>query len=297
MSSGEIYQVPTLSAQSKDCGSLFSMWQHFDRDGVRVVFDFTSCTFIRPRAVAFLGGLIRLIESRGGVVFIDWDTMSSAVSMNLAQNGFKQAFGGGATPWQGNSIPYLEHRESEPKTFAEFVQRTWLDRGWLGVSDQLAQALTSSVGEIYVNVFEHADSAVGIHCCGQYYPNLKELSLTLIDFGVGIPTSVRRYLKTSGSPTWSSDAKCLEWAFRPGTSTRAGGLSGGLGLDNLCDFVKATRGSLEIYSRGGQGVLRKGLMRYDNRADDFGGTMITIRVPCDDRYYVLGSEIALLNPF
>ncbi|WED64181.1 hypothetical protein PXH66_17735 [Synoicihabitans lomoniglobus] len=85
--------VPTFSAQARTCRDLFTMWKHFDRDEIQVVFDFAQTHFIRSRAVAFIAGLIRLIENRGGAVRFKWDTLSSAVAAQLAHNGFMPAFG------------------------------------------------------------------------------------------------------------------------------------------------------------------------------------------------------------
>lgn len=292
-----ICQVPTLGAYSADCGNLFSLWRTFNRAGLDVIFNFSTCNFLRPEAVAFLGGLAQLVEHRGGRVAFEWDSLTPAVRANLAQNGFIKAFSGPATPWVGNSVPYLAHRECAPGAFSAYVQQLWLRRGWLGMSDQLVGHVTSNVSEAYVNVFEHAQSAVGVHCCGQYFPKLKILSLTMVDFGIGIPQNVRRFIGSKTGMSNVSASKCIEWAFQRGTSTRSGESSGGLGLDNLCNFVKVNNGSLEFYSHDGRASLRNRSVAFSDCADYFEGTMVTVRLRCDDRYYVLGSELASLNPF
>src|ERR1035441_3793371 len=41
------------------------------------------------------------------------------------------------------------------------------------------------------------ESRIGVISCGQYYPRLGRVKLTIVDFGIGIPEDVRRY---SGHP-------------------------------------------------------------------------------------------------
>ncbi len=289
--------VPTLSARSADCGNLFQLWREFGRLRQDVTFDFSVCRFLRPQAVAFLGGLIRLIEYRGARVVVRWDTMTPAVVANLAQNGFRQAFDGTTNPWRGNSVPYLHHPARKPEEFSNYVHQAWLGRGWVGMSGKLADLMTSSMSEAYVNAFEHADSPVGVHCCGQFFPSFKVLSLTMVDFGVGIPEKVRRFKAAELPGAHLSGEQCMKWAFQRGASTRLGGMSGGLGLDLLREFITVNKGTLEFYSHEGRACVTDEATHFSNCDDYFEGTMITVLLRCDDRYYALGSELASLNPF
>lgn len=288
--------VPTLTAlSSATCAPLFSVAREI-RGKSEVTFDFSTCRFLRPQAVAFLGGLIRLAQHHGGVVYILWDTMIPAIKANLAQNGFALAFGGAGKPWAGNSVPYLEHTALDPRAFADYIHNAWLGRGWVGVSELLANQITGNVSEAYINAFEHSASPTGVQCCGQYFPKMKRLSLTMVDFGVGVPFNVRQF-KASEFGENLSAASCLEWAFQSGTSTRAGAIAGGLGLHNLCQFVSVNGGELDFYSHDALCVLRDGTISFTDRPDHFPGTMVTVELRCDNRYYLLGSELASHNPF
>jgi hypothetical protein len=60
--------VATLNDTIWDANLMFGMWQRLGGGGQQVEFDFTGCRFLRQNAVAFLGGLARLIEHRGGEV-------------------------------------------------------------------------------------------------------------------------------------------------------------------------------------------------------------------------------------
>lgn len=288
--------VPTLSAISSDCRPLFALARQIEGQ-TEVKFDFSTCRFLRAEAVAFIGGLIRLIQERGGVVYVYWETIPSAVRANLAQNGFLRAFGLPDEPWVGNSIPYLEHAAQDPFGFSSYIRAAWLSRGWVGMSELLINQITSNVSEAYVNAFEHSGSPVGVHCCGQHYPKRKRLSLTMVDFGVGIPFKVRQFKAAETGLRKLSAQNCLEWAFQSGTSTRLGGMSGGLGLYNLCQFVTLNRGKLDFYSHEGRAEMQNGTLSFTEMADHCPGSMVTVELLCDDRYYLLGSELQSYNPF
>ena len=294
----ETCHVPTLSALSPDCAGLFDLWRRHGRSSGRVTLDFSRCDFLRPQAVAFLGGMVRLIERRGGDVCFRWDTLKPAIWACLAQNGFMQAFGGPQGPWQGTAVPYLAHHKADTAAFDTYARQHWLGRGWVNADPDLVAEVVGKVGEIYVNAFEHSGSTVGVHGCGQWFPKLGILSLTLVDFGVGIPANVRRFHGPAAVESWQDGRRCLEWAFTRGNSTRAGNVSGGLGLDTLREFVFATQGSLEIISHESRATLRKERADYTICADThFEGTMITIRLRSAPGYYALGSASASFHPF
>ena len=99
-------EVPTLYDDPRHFDGLFSLWRQTNAESLDVRFRFSSCGFLKQNAVAFLGGLARLVEYRGGRVSFDWDSLQDRVRVNLAQQGFLAAFGCPGGPWTGNSIPY-----------------------------------------------------------------------------------------------------------------------------------------------------------------------------------------------
>jgi hypothetical protein len=184
-------------------------------DGTEVTFDFSRCDFLRPNAVVFLGGLRRMIGYRGGTARFKMGTMHNQVRANLEQNGFAYAMGADVLPWQGNSIPYREYVEQDQDSIVQYLKNDWLGRQWVNLSDALASAIAGQMWEIFANAFEHADSRVGIYCCGQHLPRLGELLLAVADFGVGIPFNARIYRREAGLTA----EQAMRWAFERGTST------------------------------------------------------------------------------
>src|SRR5690606_22291792 len=119
----------------------------------------------------------------------------------------------------------------------------------------------------------------------------RELRLTVVDFGIGIPSSVRAHLRT----TEMDVEEALKWAFKKGNSTKSEStVARGLGLDLLKEFVSINEGSLEVYSNNGYVAINKDEITYRKIPVEFNGTLITITIKCDEKkYYCFKTE----NPF
>jgi len=273
-----ILRVPTLNDRRTDCTRLFSLYKKVPfLEKQEVIIDFSNCRFLRHNAVAFLGGLARLVQFYGGRVNFVWDTLQEDIRANLTQNGFIGTFDGSQREGSGNSIPYREYQNEDMGAIAAYLENDWLRPGWVQVSSNSNDEITLNALEIYSNVFEHSESEIGVFTCGQRYPNRSELCLTVSDFGVGIPTKVRQFLNQPQHPA----NKALQWAFQPGNTTRAGRVSGGTGLDTLKNFVKAKQGEIEIYSNDGYALISSTQEVYKNSFTPFEGTLINIRIRCD----------------
>jgi len=71
----KVIQIPRINDGRADFATLLSIWSQANDYFEDIRFDFSGCNSLRPNAVAFLGGLARLIESRLGRVVFDWDTL------------------------------------------------------------------------------------------------------------------------------------------------------------------------------------------------------------------------------
>jgi hypothetical protein len=292
----KVIQIPTLNDNPHDFARLFGIWDEANDYFEDICFDFTRCGFLRPNAVAFLGGLARLIESRLGSASFDWSTLNNSwVRTTLRQNGFACAFGDTSSPWNGTSIPYREDREFHPDEVADYLSENWLGKGWVHahVSEALKNTIVERVLELYVNAFEHSESQIGVFSCGQYFPQLNELHLTLIDFGMGIPANVRGYLKKV-RPDLPAEklmaGDCLKWAFQRMTTTRPGSTSRGVGLDLLKSFIRVNRGTMQVFSNDGCVEITADREVYDSFSPAFEGTVFHVKLICNENYYRLTSE-------
>ena len=281
-----ILKVPSVNDDLKDFEWLFELRQKVENTETEVILDFSKCWFLGQNAVAFLGGLIRLTQDRANKIIFKWDTLHRKVRINLEQNGFIYVFGDNKEPWQGNSIRYREDLHQDKDSLVDYLADEWLGRDWVHIGHNLRSAIVARTLEIYANAFEHGQTEIGVFSCGQHYPKLGKLKLTVVDFGVGIPHNVRNFLQ---KPNLRAD-KALEWAFQAGTTTRRGDVTGGIGLDYLKKFVQINKGKLEIFSDDGYVIIDEQQETYQNLSTFFKGTLVNITLLCDESYYSLTFE-------
>lgn len=282
----EVSEEPTIYQLRQLFSDLEAIAQLPD-SALDVIIKFDYCTFLNHTAVAWLGGIARFIESRGGRMMFDWETLPRKIHMNLAQNGFLFDFGCAHDPWDGNSIPYWSNTQYNRQLVGAYLKDKWLGKGWVNISQGLQAAITGQVSEVYLNAAEHSQSPIGVFSCGQHYPRMGKLHLTVIDFGIGIPTSVRSLPKNASLDS----AKALEWAFQSGTTTKQHGVSRGLGLSLLQDFITKNHGCLTIFSNDGCVTVNDNGVSYKIGETDFSGTLVNIALLCDEHYYCLASEV------
>ncbi|TAN44682.1 MAG: ATP-binding protein [Nitrospirae bacterium] len=286
----QVIQIPTLNDSPADFKQMFSIWNRANGYYEDVHFDFSHCGFLRPNAVAFLGGLARLIVSRNGTVVFDWTTLKNEwVRNTLSQNGFAGAFGRTSSGWTGHSIPYREDRLRDANGIIDYLEHYWMGRGWVHVSLRLRDAIIGHVWEIYNNAFEHSGSEIGVFSCGQHFHRQNDLVLTVVDFGLGIPAKVRTFLSSDPRAEQLPASGCLRWAFQRGNTTKQDE-PGGLGLDLLREFIRLNQGKLEVYSNEGYAIIQKDGERYENRDISFEGTVVHITLRCDEKLYHFKDE-------
>ncbi|MFG6105305.1 hypothetical protein U2F10_23825 [Leptothoe sp. EHU-05/26/07-4] len=272
-------RIPTINDGLRDFKRLFRQWQAVQEHlPSLVMLDFSGCRFLRPNAIAFLGGMARSLELKGICVDIDLESIQDDVRRTLDRNDFLTSFGEEPYPWGGNSVPYRQYSYKELDSIPEYLEGKWLGRGWLKISNHYKEEIISNTLEIYQNAFEHSDSQIGVVTCGQQFPNMELLKLTVIDFGVGVPENVRNFLNRPNMP--SEDA--LQWAFEKGHSTRKG-FSGGDGLSILKSFVMDKQGKIEIYSHDGYAIFSEDSEDYRVIDSYFEGTLVNITVKCDTK--------------
>lgn len=290
----KVIPIPYINDGPGDFATLFNIWNQVNDYFEDVRFDFSHCGFLRPNAVAFLGGLARLIESRMGSVVFDWGSLhNQAVMNNLCQNGFAGTFGYPSPGWDGNSIPYREDRALDMNGIMDYLTYNWIGKGWVHVSDRLRDAIAGRMWEIYNNAFEHSGTEIGVFACGQHFWRQDDLILSVVDFGRGIPANVRTFLRQyvdENLVAKLTGATCLKWAFERGNSTCTGGVARGLGLDLLKEFVRLNQGKLEVYSGEGYAIIDKDGERYQNLGISFEGTVVHITLRCDESLYCFKDE-------
>jgi hypothetical protein len=282
--------VSNIGGEDRSVTRLFELFQQVQLlplGKLNFVVDFHYCEFINHVGVAFLGGLARWIEFKGGRIQFAWETLTPKIYVNLGQLGFLESFGAPLRPWEGNSIPYRCDPNHHEQEIGRYLRDAWLGRGWVNVSPGIRDAISGRAAEIYLNAFEHSRSPIGVFSCGQHYPKQGRLELTVIDFGIGIPDSVRSL--PQNCQMTSSEA--IDWAFQDGTSTKNETISRGNGLNLLQSFVKINQGNLRIFSGDGSAIIEENGVQYKDKCTKFSGTLVNIALWCDEDYYCLPSEV------
>jgi len=288
------FSIPTLNDTLTDFSKLFELGNRVIEYRGDVIFELSTCQFLRPNAIAFLGGIARLIENRGRRASFNFNTAHDKVLAILRQNNFATCFGNPDFTGPGNSIPYKEifaESTSDVKDdIIDYLTYEWLKHGWVHLSVRLRDAIVGRVWEIFDNALEHSRSSVGIFSCGQYFWRMELLKLAVVDLGCGIPANVRNYLGSHSSVAPRTSADCLEWAFQKGHSTSPGKTGRGMGLKLLKEFVNVNQGKLEIYSESGYALIENRKESFENLNTSFQGTLVNITLRCDESYYQFADE-------
>ncbi|WP_219843867.1 hypothetical protein [Aliivibrio sifiae] len=228
----------------------------------------------------------------------DINSMNDLIREKLIENNFlshfsQENFSGYA---KGDYIGYREHTTLlDEDNIAEHLNEQWLSDDKVSLSSALKNEIVSRIFEIFMNAYGHGTSIqdlreLGVYSCGQYDKKEKTLCLSVLDFGPGIVKNVRQYKSDI-----KSDIDAMQWALIKGNSTGTDsikeGMPRGLGFDLLSQFVKLNKGEMRIYSNS---VFAKILGNNDfiinNSKYHLPGTLVSIKINCDNRYYQFKSE-------
>ena len=277
-----------INDQPTDFERLFALYQQATQTDAEIVtLDSSAVKFMGQNAVAFLGGMIRMLSYQGKEV--EWvPSRAAIVRESLQKTGFSATIF--AEPAYYGTVAAVKYREDHvynATAIGAYMDGDWLRESWISLGTTLRRRIIGNMHEIYSNAFTHAQSPIGVMSCGQYFPKRQQLALTVADFGVGIPANVRNYLGSAAM----SDEDALRWALADGHTTRvAEDVSRGLGLGILRDLVQVNQGELRIFS----GVAHACIDQHDTRVaclqQGFCGTIVNIILNCNGVPYLLADE-------
>jgi hypothetical protein len=282
--------IPGYVVCAEMCGQVIAalLAQQADRQRRTIQFDMVRARDISPAAIAVICGLGRLAEGTDARVAFRWPQESSRARWAVEQTGLTARFGGAARARRGEYLPLREDGAEDEDGLVRYLMEDWMGAGWTRMSANLKAAILSRTYEIYSNAFTHAGSRIGVYTCGRRLPNERRLSLTVVDFGAGIPFRVRQFLRR---PELSS-MDALEWAFAEGHTTWPL-WPRGIGLALLREFVRSNRGTAIVMSHDGLAWVgsvgaasrfgsRPGYGALPASSPPFRGTVVTLDFNCDD---------------
>ena len=134
-------------------------------------------------------------------------------------------------------------------------------------------ALYIALTELFNNIYDHAQSRVEGFSITQYYPRLNQINTAVCDFGVGIPTTIKKLWKNNGK-ILESDADALRASFVSRVSIQTTPQNRGFGLSNLLGNVQRVKGELTVYSNSAIVHFIGNSVQYKMLPNSISGTLI-----------------------
>ncbi len=214
----------------------------------KIVFNWRNVDFVEPIGVTVLSNLIEYLKKVGVRVSFGDHTMGSQGLHYLDDAGFfrhyiqKSIYSGAAVRSTTLPLQLVDYDKSY-----NYVDRTlvpWLSNRF-EMKEQNLGTIKVCFQEIFNNIRDHSQQSIGCSFA-QHYPNNKEVKIAISDFGVGIPSNVKKV--RSGL----TDQQSIALACQEGFTTQSTKRNRGAGLDVLIkNVVGRNKGAIIIYSRRG----------------------------------------------
>ncbi|MCD6115559.1 HAMP domain-containing histidine kinase [bacterium] len=205
----------------------------------------------------------------------------------LERNGFLSFFGQKkVVDYNNTTIPYQVLSRKDDRYFNNYVFTEFLSKPDLPqMTDTLRKKLTESIYEIFINAKMHSETEK-IFVCGQFFPAKHKIEFMITDTGLGIKNVVNNAFDKKLSAT-----QAIEWAIQDKHTTKKG-VSGGIGLALLYEFINLNKGKVQIVSNEGFWELNNEDITKKEFNNEFPGTMVNISVRTDDKHsYMMSSEV------
>lgn len=242
-------------------------------------------TWFAANLSAVLGAILDTIKNDGlnGIKFIN---IQNNIQTILQKNGFLSFYGYDKMHDTFNTtIEYKKLKPTDSRYFNQYLEDDLLNRKELpNMSDAAHERISESIQEMFVNAQIHSETEF-IYTCGQFFPSEHRLNFTIVDSGIGF---AKRIEKNLGQTISSSDA--IRWAMIEGHTTKQG-ISGGLGLAILKEFITLNKGKIQIVSGDAFYELFDNTEKIQKLNNYFNGSVISMTFKTDDnKTYKLASE-------
>lgn len=233
-----------------------------------VTLDLARLGFIEPAGVTFLSNFIYWLNSRGcAVTLTGCDANRDAISF-LDDSLFFQQHAGKkisktASP-RGTTRPLIQVHAAESYAWLRTDLIPWLS-GRLGTTKASLYPLQASISELFNNIKDHSTLDIG-SVFVQHFPKINSVSISVADFGRGIPNVVRKV-----SPELD-DLAAIRKAVEPGFTSKSTPGNKGAGLDYLLTtVVNSNGGTVAIFSSNGHVLFYKEGQNVESRVIGLGG--------------------------
>lgn len=223
-----------------------------------------------PLHLVTLACLIHYLDSKGYIVSMDTSN-TDLYEYIFNDLDFAAYWSGGKNHVNANSSANIFNLwriiESEKDLYAKNVEE-YFKRKYFKNKD--LSAISVSLVEAFYNVFDHAHANGNAFSIIFYNEEKQELSYAVADFGIGIPTSVKRFI-----PSFKQDTDAIIWALKDNATVKSTSRNKGFGMSNILSAASQAR----IISN--HGLIHKtenGLKPYHINNFSFPGTLIYLTV-------------------
>ncbi|MFD1206615.1 ATP-binding protein [Sporosarcina contaminans] len=221
----------------------------------KITFDFSQLGFIEPAGITTLGNLFEWLLKMGTDTSIRIPEVFGLAKWcpieYLDDSEFFLTYTGKklkeSSRVRSTTIPLqkVTYENSHHWLSVSFIP--WLAM-CLDVKISTLGNIEMCMGEIFNNIVDHSSENIGC-IYAQHFPSKNKVTISIADFGIGIPENIRRI-----NPA-ADDAAALEMAIEQGVSSRTTPRNMGAGLHTLIsNVVKGLNGTVNIHS--GYGILQ-----------------------------------------
>ncbi|MCV3201892.1 ATP-binding protein [Bacillus velezensis] len=218
-------------------------------------FNFCELKYIEPPGVTILSNLLQWLHSKGVEVIFTYpsdikDRIKKDALIYLDDSMFFKKYLGECLTERATvrptTIEIQDVAYSDSYQWLQFQFIPWLANR-LELNPVSLNDVSMCFGEIFNNIKDHAQQNIGC-IFAQHYPNKHEVNITISDFGVGIPNTIRNVDRTL------SDKEALEKAVQEGFSSQSTPKNRGAGLHTLIQNIVINYGG-EVHIRSFRGIL------------------------------------------
>ena len=241
-----------------------------------LLLDFTRSRFLEPYHIASLACLIHEYQDKGFAVRLS--KIPNEIKEYLISFDFDQFCRTGQhtntyVPTDKKTFP-LWHIEEPRKDFYTLEVQKYFENNHFAGQDLFV--LGNSLAELMNNIFDHSASKIPGYTFTQLNTRTNKIITCVCDFGIGIPGSVNKYLKSIGKTALQNNlalTKALELNFSSLTRPH----NRGFGWNTIFTSLKALNGRLLIISNNALFEMKyDGKLKTQLLKSNFPGTLVVI---------------------
>lgn len=226
---------------------------------------------------------------------IHFDYLTPQIETILLKNDFLTYYGKQrAKDVNNTTIKFQKLKPTDGKYFKNYVIEELIE-GHIAnlptMTDGVKEKIVEGIYEIFVNAQIHSGSPF-IYTCGQFFPNKNKIEFTIVDTGIGFKEKINQRFNSN-----LSAMQAIKWAVQDKMTTKIG-VSGGIGLAVLKEFIELNKGKMQIASSDG-------FYQFDSQGEQanqfigqFPGTIVNLQFKTDDKHnYSLKNEIDINDIF